>query len=218
MTDSEDPGLFEVMSTCRAMRRLKPDPVPDQLLTQLITAANYAPSGRNMQRARWIVVRGPEQKQRIAHLNRRASEESARLQVDHPSALSHHDEARRRRMYEAVLWQAQHMHEAPALIVACCVMDAPDQDPNRFGSSIWPGVQNLLLAARAVGLGAVLTTYVLSFREELHEVLGLPPRVSAQALIPVGFPRGRFGPVSRMPVEEIVMHERWHGPVPDARV
>ena len=131
--------------------------------------------------------------------------------------LPHHDGERRRRMYEAVLWQAEHMHESPVLIVACCILDTPDQDPNRYASSIWPGVQNLLLAARALGLGAVPTTYVLRHREELHQVLELPPRVSAQALIPVGLPTGNFGPVRRMPVEEITMHERWHGPPPDAQ-
>lgn len=215
ITAAADVGLFEVMSTCRALRRLKPDPVPDDMVMRLVTAANYAPSGRNMQRARWIIVRTQEQKQRIADLNRRASEESARQHVENPSALPHHDSERRRRMYEAVLWQAEHMHEFPVLIVACCILDTPDQDPNRYAGSIWPGVQNLLLAARALGLGAVPTTYVLRYREELHQVLELPPRVSAQALIPVGFPTGTFGPVRRMPVEEITMHERWHGPLPD---
>ena len=82
------------------------------------------------------------------------------------------------RMWEAVLWQSEHMHEAPAIIVACAVLDHPGQDPNRYASSIWPGIQNLLLAARATGLGAVPTTYALRFRDELHEVLGLPPTTS----------------------------------------
>ena len=208
---ADEPGIFEVMTTCRAMRRLKPDPVPEELLMQLIAAANCAPSGRNMQRARWIIVRDVDQKRRIADLNRRASEATARAKVDEPSALPHHDAARQRRMYEAVLWQSLHMHEAPALLVACCVLDDPDQDPNRYASSIWPGVQNLLLAARAFGLGATLTTWVLEYRDEFERALELPAEVRAMGLIPVGYPTGNFGPVVRRPPEEIAMFDRWMG-------
>jgi nitroreductase len=167
-------GLFETMYSCRAMRRLHPDPVPEEQLLRLVDAANQACSGRNFQRGRWIIVRDDDQKQRVAELNRRASEEAAREQAEHGEPLAHHSVEKRRRMWEAVLWQSQHMHEAPAIIVACAVLDHPGQDPNRYASSIWPGIQNLLLAARSGGLGAVPTTYALRFRDELHEVLGLP--------------------------------------------
>ncbi len=117
-------------------------------------------------------------------------------------------------MWDAVLWQAEHMHEAPVIIVACCIMDDAEQDPGRYASSIWPGVQNLLLAARASGLGAVPTTYALAYRDELESVLELPERVRAQAVIPVGFPRGQFGPVRRLPVDEVMMSDRWSGELP----
>jgi nitroreductase len=76
------------------------------------------------------------------------------------------------------------------------------------------GFRNLLLAARASGLGAVPTTYALRFRDELHEVLGLPDDVAAQAIIPVGFPTGNFGPVTRRPIHEITTFDRWDGPHP----
>ena len=100
-------------------------------------------------------------------------------------------------------------------IEACrLILDEPDQNPYRYGSSVWPGIQNLLLAARAHGLGAVPTTYALQFREELSDVLQLPPRVCVQAIIPVGYPTGNFGPVRRLPVSEVLMEERWTGPVP----
>jgi len=204
-----EPGLFEIMSSCRAMRRLKPDPVPETLIRRLIEAANLASSGRNMQRARWIVVRDADQKRRIAELNRRASEASVRELAESAEALPHFEQAKRRRMYQAVLWQTEHMHEAPVLLVPCAVLDEPTQDPNRFGSSIWPGVQNLLLTARALGLGATPTTYALQFRKELEAALGLPTHVVAQGVIPVGYPMGRFGPVSRRPVDEIMMYDRW---------
>ncbi len=211
---SEEIGLFETMYSCRAMRRLHSDPVPEEQLLRLVDAANQAPSGRNFQRGRWIIVRDDRQKQRIAALNCRASEEAAREQAEHGEPLPHHDVDKRRRMWAAVLWQSEHMHEAPAIIVACAVLDHPGQDPNRYASSIWPGIQNLLLAARASGLGAVPTTYALRFRDELNEVLGLPNDAAAQAIIPVGFPIGNFGPVTRRPLHEITTFDRWHGPHP----
>jgi nitroreductase len=204
-------GLFEAMYTCRAMRRLHPDPVPDELILRIVDAANQAASGRNTQRARWIVVRDGVQKRRIAELNRRASEESVRTLATRAEALPHHDAGKRRRMWQAVLWQTEHLHEVPVILVACAVLDSLDDDANRFASSIWPGIQNLLLAARAIGLGAVPTTYALRYRDELEAALGLPADVKAQAIIPVGYPMGNFGPVSRRPVDEIVMYERWGG-------
>jgi nitroreductase len=201
--------LFEVMSTCRAMRRLRPDPVPDALVRRLVESANCAPSGRNLQRARWIVVRDPEQRRRIGELNRRASLDHATAERDTDREVPHHDRERRRRMWDAVLWQAEHMHEAPVIVVPCCIMDDPAQDPGRYASSIWPGIQNLLLTARASELGAVPTTYALAFRDELESVLDLPDHVRAQAVIPIGFPIGRFGPVRRLPVDEVMMSDRW---------
>jgi nitroreductase len=201
--------LFEIMSTCRALRRLRPDPVPDALVRRLIECAGYAPSGRNLQRARWIVVTDREQRSRIAVLNRRAS-------VDHATAernaATGGDGGSRQRLWDAVLWQAEHMHEAPLIIVACCIMDDRAQDPGRYAGSVWPGIQNLLLSARALGLGAVPTTYALAFRDELEAVLELPENVRAQAVIPVGYPLGRFGPVRRLPVDEVMMFDRWTEP------
>lgn len=207
--DSDRHQLFEVMATCRAMRRLRPDPVPHALVRRLVEAATYAPSGRNLQRARWIVVTDPDQRRRIAELNRAASVEHARAERDAGRELPHQDRERRRRMWEAVLWQAEHMHAAPVIVVACCIMDDPEQDPGRYASSIWPGVQNLLLAARALGLGATPTTYALASRDELERVLELPDHVRAQAVIPVGVPVGRFGPVRRLPLDQVMMTDRW---------
>lgn len=211
MTDSHE--LFDVitgvMSTCRAMRRLRPDPVPDDRVRQLIEAANFAPSGRNLQRARWVVVRDAEQRRRIGELNRRAS-------LDHATAQRDAAVGARRRMWDAVLWQTEHMHEAPVIVVACCIMDDVEQDPGRYASSIWPAVQNLLLAARALELGATPTTYALAFRHELERVLELPPHVRAQAVIPIGHPAGRFGPVTRQPVETVMMIDRWSDTRADA--
>lgn len=208
---SDEPGLFEVMYTCRAMRRLKPDPVPEELLIRLIDAANQAPSGSNLQNARWVIVRDRTQKERLAELNRKGVERY--VQTQRIPELPHQPREKRERMLQAVLWQAEHLAEVPALIFACLEFFAPPPDTFAAGASaggsIWPAVQNLLLAARALGLGATPTTLVFSDRPAAKEVLGLPENVEPFCMIPVGWPMGRFGPVTRRPVQEIIHWDRW---------
>ena len=200
---AEEMGLFEVMYNCRAMRRLAPDPVPQELLVKLIDAANQAPSGSNRQGARWIIVRDRAQKEKLAALNKKAVDAYVGPQSARPGALPHQDADKRARMLKSVLWQAEHLAEVPALIIACYQFDAPvsPAEAARAGGSVWPGVQNLLLAARALGLGAAPTTLGLTDRDAVREVLALPDDVEAFCLIPVGYPTGKFGPVTRLPVE-----------------
>lgn len=208
---SDQMGIFETIYSTRAMRRLETTPVPEELLLKLIDAANQAPSGSNRQTARWIIVRDQEQKNRLAELNRRSVEVYATSATGRPDALPHQSAEKRQRQLNAVLWQAEHMHEVPALIIACMQFDAPVSaaDAARGGGSIWPGVQNLLLAARALGLGAAPTTLGLVDRNAVKKILTLPDEMEAFTLIPVGYPKGKFGPVSRMPVEEILRWDRW---------
>jgi nitroreductase len=208
---ADELGIFEVMYNCRAMRKLKPDPVPEELLVKLIDAANQAPSGSNLQRARWIIVRDPEQKRRLAELNKTAVEAYIGPQSGRAGSLPHQSAEKRQRMLGAVLWQAEHMHELPALVIACFQFDEPVSGgaAGRAGGSIWPGVQNLLLAARALGLGAAPTTLGLADRKAAKQVLGLPDDVEAFCLIPVGYPLGNFGPVTRLAVEDILHWDRW---------
>ena len=203
--------LFDVMYNCRAMRRLDSKPVPEELLLKLIEAANQAPSGSNMQRARWIIVRDAEQRQRLATLNKIAVEAYVGPQSGRAGSLPHQSAEKRQRMLDSVLWQAQHMHEIPALVIACFEFDDPVEagQAARAGSSLWPGVQNLLLAARALGLGAALTTLGLSDRAASRQILGLPENIEAFGLIPVGYPLGNFGPVTRLPVAETMRWDRW---------
>jgi len=104
---------------------------------------------------------------------------------------------------------ANHIHEAPVWIVPCL----EDATPTRTsGSSIYPAVQNMLLAARALGLGATLTTLHLQFEKEAEAVLGLPPNFHSYALLPIGYPMGRFGPVRRVPLVDVVYEDRWGQP------
>ncbi len=205
MVAGDDFPLFEAIYTCRAMRRLDDREVPEDLLVRLIDAANQAPSGSNAQRARWIVVRDPGQKRKLADLNRRFAEPYIAPALENPA-----NEAERR-MLNAVRWQIEHMHEVPALIVACYDYPEPVQGLAiyRSAGSVWPGVQNLLLAARALGLGAAPTTLALRDQDAVREALALPQTFAALCLVPVGYPLGRFGPVRRRPVEEIMRFDRW---------
>lgn len=208
-------GIFDVIYNCRAMRRIKPDPVPEELLLKLIDAANQAPSGSNAQNGRWIVVRDRAQKEKLGELNMKVFQAytSATGPGGRPLTLPHQSAEARARMVEAVRWQAEHFAEIPAHIIACLEMGAAPRESFAAGAgaggSIWPGVQNLLLAARALGLAATPTTFAVADRNAAREVLGLPETIQPFALIPVGYPLGKFGPVTRKPVAEIMRWDRW---------
>jgi nitroreductase len=210
---TEVQDIFEIIYGCRAMRRLKPDAVPDELLERALDAAHQAPSGSNAQSRHWVVVRDPERKARLAELNRRSAEPYLKAQRGALDAMPHQDAAARARMMDAVEWQMEHMHEIPVLVVACAQLSGPPRESYQAGagaaSDIWAAVQNFLLAARALGLGAAPTTLSLVDRAAVQAALDLPENVVAHCLIPVGFPRGRFGPVSRRPLGEVVHRDRW---------
>ena len=202
-TDAND--LFYAIHHTRAMRRLKSDPIPVDVLMKLIDAANQGPTGSNKQNASWIVVRDPAQKQKLADLNRTA----VNAYVGNPDDIA----PDMRGIVNAVMWQRDHFHEIPALLIPCLEFERPPTGTWSAGAgaggSIWPAVQNLLLAARALDLGAALTTLGLSDRPAAKAVLGLPDTVEPFAIIPVGYPTGNFGPVTRKPLEEIVHYDRW---------
>jgi nitroreductase len=207
---AEEMGLFEVMYNCRAMRRIKPDPVPEELLVKLIDAANQAPSGSNQQNGRWLVVRDRAQKEKLAELNMKVFRAYS---ATRPAALPHQSPEARARQLEAVRYQAEHFADVPALIIACLQVGGPVRESffagAGAGGSIWPGVQNLLLAARAFALAATPTTFALSDRPAAKAVLGLPDGIEPFCLIPVGYPLGKFGAVTRKPLSEIMRWDRW---------
>lgn len=203
-TDSAD--LFEIIRTTRSMRRLKPDAVPRELIRKILEAGTCAPSGGNMQRWRFLVIRDPDVKQRVGALYRRAWDEivAPRYRSGEPAPGSSRE--RFDRMLAAAEHLAHHIHEAPVWIVPCLQGEAPTRTA---GSSIYPAVQNMLLAARALGLGATLTTLYLNFEKEAEAALGLPPDWHSYALIPIGYPIGKFGPVRRVALDEVVFENRW---------
>jgi nitroreductase len=122
------------------------------------------------------------------------------------------EEARAQRSRAALQWQADHLQDVPALIIACTDADPAMTPAGRRAAgavSIWPAIQNLLLAARALGLGATPTTLALADRDASRTILELPDDIEAHCLIPVGYPIGRFGPVQRPPVSQITRFDRW---------
>ncbi len=202
-----DMSLDEAMRTQRAIRRLKPDPVDDALVLKLIELALKAPTGSNAQNWEFVVVRDPAVKARLARLNRQAWNLYGGL----GRRLNRGNEPMRK-ILDAVQWQVDHFEEIPVIVVACLRGVIPPWPPVATASaygSIFPSVQNLLLAARAAGLGAALITLPLWSKWLARRALGLPWNISPCAVIPLGWPRGRYGPTTRRPVEEVVSLDRY---------
>ena len=210
---SEGTDLFEILHTTRAMRRLKPDPIPEALIHEILRAATSAASGGNRQHWRFIVVKDAEIKKQIQRYYKKALDDVVAPRYRNSAPPPGVTQAQYERQIDAVTYLTDHFHEAPVWIVAC--LDEGDNAPTRWsGASIYPAVENMLLAARALGLGATLTTRHLLFEAEVEDILGLPPGVHSYAIIPIGYPIGRFGPVSRGPQSEVVSLDRWAQPYP----
>ena len=199
--------LEEAMETQRAIRRLAPDPVDDELVRRLIELALKAPTGSNAQNWEFIVVRDPAVKRKLAQQNRRMfriyGAIGRRVARNDPKML---------RVLDAVQWQADHFEEIPVLVVACLRglrLPFPPIMASSYYGSIYPSVQNLLLAARAAGLGAALITLPLWSTFAARRALGCPWNVTPCAVVPIGWPRGRYGPTTRRPVEEVTSIDRY---------
>src|ERR1700756_4826931 len=172
MTD-ESPDLFEIIKTTRSMRRLKPDRVPNELIRKILEAGVSAPSGGNMQRGRFLVFRDPKVKEAVGALYKRAWDEQVAPRYRSGEPAPGTSRERFERMLAAAEYLAAHIHEAPVWIVPCLEGATPTRTS---GSSIYPAVQNMLLAARALGLGATLTTLYLQFEKEAEAAPGLPAK------------------------------------------
>jgi nitroreductase len=204
--------VFEIMHTMRAMRRLKPDPVPDELIRKILLAGQAAASGGNTQRWRFLVLKDPAIKKQVQAYYKKAFDKvvGPRYATGAPSPGS--NPARHKRQHAAVEYLTDHYHEAPVWIVAC-LEDGPN--PNRVaGASIYPAVENMLLAARALGLGSVLTTRHINYEKECDAAMGIPPGFHSYAILPIGYPMGRFGPVGRGPLADVVYLDDWGKPYP----
>lgn len=205
-------GLFEAMNTLRSMRRLKPDPIPLELLRTVLDAGTKAPSGQNTQPWAFVVVQDPEAKKFLQeHYHSGMIRRFGLIRPD-PE-----DRSQQAKITRAALHLAEHLHEVPVLLLVCGKRDWPAVVPKheRVGlappsyGSIYPCVQNILLSCRGLGLGATLTTMHQFFQEELHERFGIPKEYGVVVMIPIGFPEGKFGPISRKPAAQVTHFDRW---------
>lgn len=204
--------FFDVVHTQRSIRRFKPDAVPDEAIWKMIDAAIRAPSGSNTQPWGWLVVRDEGKKRVLADAIRAGFEEGGRLQQMRENAAKIEDPTQRRMMERAVEFFGN-VAAAPVLIIPCLVsLTSPVSNIDSLfaGSSIYGAVQNLMLAARAQGLGTVLTTFNIAHEDLLRREFGLPDNVRPVAVVPVGYPQGqRFGPTTRKPAETVTHWDGW---------
>jgi len=215
--------LYEAMSTLRAVRRLKPDPIPRDVLQRILEAATWAPTGGNAQPWRVIVVEDPARKKALAELYRDGwyaySEHHMTLIKDAPESVRVSTE----KMLDAGNYLADHFGETPTILIFCFNpknMAITDAKLSRIsvvgGGSIYPAVQNALLACRAEGIGCVLTTLLCQCEEEVRSILEIPEPWGTAAAIPIGYPiRGGHGPISRRSVDKLAFQDSWGAAFPN---
>jgi nitroreductase/alkylhydroperoxidase family enzyme len=209
--------LYEAASTTRAVRRLRSEPIPEDVLRRVLEAATWAPSGGNRQPWHVIAVRDPARKERLAELYRElwvgyASDSRALIE---PLPAAVRDPAERALRAGDDL--ARRMGEIPVINVFCFhperlhITDADLGRPSVVGgASIYPAVQNLLLACRAEGLGCVLTTLLCAREAQVRELLEIPEPWATAAFVPIGWPvGGGHGPISRRPLEQVAFADRF---------
>ena len=194
--------VFEAINTTRAMRRLKPDPVDDELIWKILEAAIRAPSGGNRQPWSFMVIRDDETKRKIGEWYLEAWNATYGRVKDTVTA-----DAQGARMYSSADHLAQNLGEVPVFIIG--IVRTVGAGTSSSGSYIFPAIQNLMLAARALGLGTTLTTLHRAHEADVKELLGVPEGFETACLIPIGWPKGKFGMGARRPVEEVTHWEKW---------
>jgi len=192
----EDIGLFDAIRTTRAIRRLKSDPVPVELIRKVCEAGTFAPSGGNRQPWFFVAVMDQDKRAFIAKKYNETFQsyiEPAKIAAQNPD----YPDAKRRNM-NAAIYLAEHLHEAPVhLFVAGWTRRGEPQS-----QALFPAIQNILLACRAVGLGASLTTAHRAHGEEIDRYIGLAEKTPSSALIPIGWPKGKYGTPTRRPIDD----------------
>jgi nitroreductase len=204
-TIGEEVRLLEGIRTTRAIRRLAPDPVPLALVRKVCEAGTFAPSGGNRQPWRFVAVLDPDRRAWVAERYRKVFHAYIARAVEAAKAPDFPDAVRRN--VRASIHLADHLHEAP---VHLFVAGFTRRGEHQF-QALMPAVQNVLLACRAVGLGASLTTLHRAFGEECDRFLGLPEKTPSCALLPIGWPLGRYGRPPRRPVDECFYVDRYTG-------
>jgi nitroreductase len=195
--------VFEAMETCRAMRYLKSDPVPDDAIRKVIHAATRASNPGNSQGWGFVVLRGASAKARIGAALRKVM----RPAIDALAA----DDPRGERTYAGVRHLLDSFERVPVFVFVCgrAVYPRASPRPELVPAALYPASQNLIVAARALGLGTTFTTFHTAVERDVREVLALPDDVLLGVMIAMGWPERPFGPVARKPLEDVLHWERW---------
>lgn len=203
--DRLDIPLGEAIYTLRAIRRLRPDPIPEADLQEILEAAIRAPSGGNRQPWHFLVITDREQMREFGALYREAWWAKRRDAGIHgPEDIPETDRTAR-----SAMRLADEMVDAPCVVLVCALAQG-----RAAAESVIPATQNLLLAARALGVGGTITTLHPDVDGRIHEMLGIPETAQVVYAVPLGFPRGRFGPTVRKPLAEVASLGQWGTPVP----
>ena len=199
--------LYEAMNTQRAVRQWTDEPVPEAAIRRIIEAATKAPSGSNLQPWGFVVVTDDAKRRVLADAIRTSFEQRFGGRRPDPEQI---EDPVQRRMMRGAFRLFDDFAAAPVLIIPCLVAaQSPAPEGLLAGSSIYPSIQNLMLAARAEGLGTVLTTPQDGIRDVLADEFGIPEEAVPVAIIPMGWPAVPFGPVKRKPVDEFLHWNGW---------
>jgi len=207
-----DPGLFATLYTARALRRFKSEPIPEDVLFQLLDAAIRAPSGQNAQDWRFVIVRDPAVKARMQEWSQTPWQRYIARYGGRSEAIDALPRSQRLSL-RSVEHLVHHLGECPA-VIAVLGLKGRHGTP---GGSAFPAVQNLLLAARALGLGGSVFNFPLSHESELRELLNIPENNQIYCLLPIGYPIDRQGPVRRKPVGDVAYLDAFGAPWPFAK-
>jgi nitroreductase len=216
VTDEPQPvSLLEGIATTRAIRRFTADPIPDGDLATMLWHATRAPSGSNRQPFRFLVLRDSDVARQAKHelgASCRAFWAEKRVADGYAQGSGVDDASPKARMARAMQHFVDHFEETPVVVLPC-IQRYRRPDPTE-GASVYPACQNLLLAARALGYGGVMTIWHAFAEPQLRQLLSIPDDVGIAATIALGRPQGRHGPVRRRPLGELVYEDRWDAAPP----
>lgn len=210
-------SLYGAMSTLRAVRRLREDPIADDVLQRILQAAAWAPSGGNVQPWRIIAVRDPTLRRAIGDLYRPQWAQYAVAARAGLEQMQGEARAKRERMLDACDVLGENMGRAPVLLVFCfnpglmAITDAELGRPSVVGGgSVYPALQNAMLACVAEGIGCTLTTLLCYDEPQIKTLLDIPQDWYTCGVMPIGHPqKGGHGPISRRPVHKLCYADRF---------
>ena len=200
--------LYEAIYTTRSMRRLKPDPVAPELIVKVVEAATMGPSGGNRQPWKFVIVRDADTKAFVAERYMKAW---SRYFTGKARALVENDPQHpQSRILRSAKYLAEHIADVPVMLFGCVkrYTDTGREGQPMF-NAIFPAIQNLCLAARGYGLGTSLTGLHMRYGDEINARLGVPEEYANVALIPMGYPKGRWDRPARRPALEVTYWEKW---------